>query len=251
MTPSTAYTTLIGWMPALLLVWTLLLFGGFLVGRPDEARTRRLPLVARLGSSFTLVIAAWSWFALARGTPAASYALLLAAGMTLGYLGDLFMAGLMGTDQPVAGGIVAFGLGHLFYIAGGIGIARHPGLEADPRWTLLAPWMLLAILGWYAVVYQPAPEPTALHWAALPYALLLATTAGVGTVLLVQSLFFLPLAIGSALFLLSDLVLATQLFNDSHFLYSRDFVWFTYGSGQALIVFSVAGALAALMGGIL
>jgi hypothetical protein len=84
-----------------------------------------------------------------------------------------------------------------------------------------------------------------LHWVALPYALLLASTAGVATGLALQDTAFWPMAAGAALFLLSDLILAAQLFNGRRFRLIDDVIWLTYGPGQMLIVYSVAAALGA------
>src|SRR5688572_8178912 len=83
------------WFAGLLIVWAALLFGGFVFGKLDAARERRMPRWTRITSSLMLVILGWSSAAFARDTGAASYALLIAAGMTLGFLGDLFMAGLI------------------------------------------------------------------------------------------------------------------------------------------------------------
>jgi hypothetical protein len=72
----------------------------------------------------------------------------------------------------------------------------------------------------------------------LPYALLLASTAGLATGLALQSTYFVPLAIGAALFLLSDLILAGELFSGLQFPLIGDVIWLTYGPGQALIVYA-------------
>ena len=53
----------------------------------------------------------------------------------------------------------------------------------------------------------------------------------------------LVLAIGGALFLLSDLILAARLFNEVHFPLIGDVIWLTYGPAQMLIVYSVGSAL--------
>jgi hypothetical protein len=85
--------------------------------------------------------------------------------------------------------------------------------------------------------------PTLLHWAALPYALLLASTAGFATGLALQDSTFLLLALGAALFLLSDLILAAQLFNHLQFPLIGDVIWLTYGPAQMLIVYTLGRAL--------
>lgn len=50
------------------------------------------------------------------------------------------------------------------------------------------------------------------------------------------------LALGGALFLLSDLILAGDMFSDLFFRLIGDVVWLTYGPGQMLIVYSVGAA---------
>jgi hypothetical protein len=227
----------------LLIVWAALLFGGFIFGKPQAGREGRMPTWTRMASSATLVIAGWSWFAVARGTGAASFAALIAIGMTLGFLGDLFMARLLPVSPHVLWGMGAFGLGHVAYIAGIIGFGNAHGLAAaGPRYGAWLAWLAIGALAWYFVVFR-GQRPTALHWAALPYALLLASTAGFATGLALQHPAFVPLAIGAALFLISDLVLAAHLFAGRSFHLIDDVVWLTYGPGQMLIVYSVAAAL--------
>jgi hypothetical protein len=109
-------------------------------------------------------------------------------------------------------------------------------------------WWLIALVGWYVVVFR-GQKHTFLHYAALPYGLLLATTAGLATSLALQESVFIPLAIGTALFLISDFTLAAQLFNGLHFTMIGDVVWLTYGPAQMLIVYSVASALVIALNG--
>src|SRR5581483_10450141 len=103
-------------------------------------------------------------------------------------------------------------------------------------------WLLVGLVAWYLVVDRGGKAST-LHYAALPYALLLASTAGFATGLALQASAFIPLAIGAALFLLSDLILAAELFNNRTFPLIGDVIWLTYGPAQALIVYSVNAAL--------
>jgi uncharacterized membrane protein YhhN len=235
------------WLTGLLLAWAALLFGGFVLGQADAERARRMPVWTRLASSVVLVVAGWSWFWITRDRAGNSFALLIAAGMTLGFVGDLFMARLLPVPQYILGGIGAFGLGHLIYIAAFLRLGNQAGLAAPvPRGLAWIAWLLVGLMGWYLAVYR-GQRPTALHWAALPYALLLASTAGLATGLALQASAFVPLAIGGALFLVSDLILAAQLFNGVRFYLIGDVVWLTYGPAQALIVYAVAGALRVLM----
>lgn len=232
------------WLIILLVLWALFLFGGFLIGSGDPAR--RMPVWTRMASSATLVVAAFSWYWFARDTAATSYALLIAIGMTFGFIGDLWLAGLLPGGRNVIGGIAAFGLGHIFYIIAILRLGTAAGLTAPgARWGALAVWLIIGAVGWYVVVFRGG-STTAVTWIALPYALLLASTAGLATGLALQDARFIPLAIGAALFLLSDLILAGELFAGLNFPLIGDVIWLTYGPGQMLIVYSVGYALARL-----
>jgi hypothetical protein len=217
------------WLIGLLILWAIFLFGGFIFGKGE----RRMPTWTRMVSSAVLVIAAWSWFIVNEG----SFSLLLALGMTLGVVGDLWLAGVLGNGRSIIGGIVAFGIGHIFYIGAILTFGNQHGLGV--RWGALAGWLLVGLVGWYLVVFR-GQEVTMLHWAALPYALLLASTAGFATGLALQSSHFVPLALGAALFLLSDLILAGELFSGLKFPLIGDVIWLTYGPGQALIVYAAS-----------
>jgi hypothetical protein len=212
------------------LVWALLLFGGFLFGAPNAERTRRMPVVTRIGSSVALVIAAWLSLALLPH-PLSPW---IALGMTLGCIGDLFMAGLLPVRNHVLGGIASFSLGHIAYI---VGLVSVPNM-AFP-WLTLALLLIIGAAAWYMVVFRPAKARSSLHKAALPYALLLSATTGIALGLALQLPMFIPLAAGAALFLLSDLILAARLFNNLTFRLIDDVIWLTYGPGQMLIVFTL------------
>jgi len=229
------------WLLALLFLWAALLCGGFAFGRLNTGRTRRMPAWTRLTSSLVLVAAAWSWVAFAASTPLRPYTLLIALGMTLGCLGDICLAGILPLAQLVLWGIAAFGLGHVAYIAALVGLGSLLGPVATaPRWGVLAAWLLVGLSGWYLVVWRAAAKHTVSHAAALPYALLLAATAGLATSLALQTPACAPLALGGALFLASDLILAAQLFNGLFFPLIGDVIWLTYGPAQALIVYAAA-----------
>ncbi|MCP4421040.1 MAG: lysoplasmalogenase, partial [Chloroflexi bacterium] len=178
-----------------------------------------------------------------RSSEASVFAFWLAIGMSLGFLGDLFMAGVLPNGRSVLGGMTAFGLGHIAYIVGILQSSNQLGLvNGTIRWGSLLIWWLIGGLGWYFIVYR-GQKPSMLHKAALPYALLLASTAGVATGLALQNGQFVWLAVGAALFLLSDLILAAELFNNAYFPQIGDVIWLTYGPGQMLIVFAVGTAV--------
>lgn len=231
-----------GWLLALFVLWAVFLFGGFIFGRSHEDGKRRMPTWTRMASSFVLVVAAWSGFLLWREANAAAL-LLAAVGMSLGFCGDLFMARLVPTKNHVLGGIGSFGLGHVAYIAAFLqtGILAA---NAMPPWAALVIWWLIGVGGWYVIVFR-GQRPTPLHYAALPYALLLASTAGIATMMALSVPGLIWLAVGAALFLISDLILAAELFNGLHFPLIGDIVWLTYGPAQMLIVYSMIGVVMA------
>lgn len=216
----------------LLPIWALFLFGGYVWGQPDPYR--RMPTWTRMASSIVLVIAGWAWFFLHGG----NYTFLIALGMSFGFLGDLFMAGILGGEKSVVGGMGAFGIGHLFYIAAILG---EGGVSTAVRLTAWAIWLFIGTAGWYFVVYR-GQTVTLLHKLALPYALLLASTAGVATGFAWAHPQFFTLALGATLFLISDLIIAADLFNGVQFPQIGDWIWLTYGPAQAFIVYAIMGA---------
>jgi len=226
------------WLLALLGLWAVLLFGGWVGGRPNASRTRRMPLWTRLGSSFVLVIAAWIWFSLTRTGVMAEVSLPLALGMSFGFAADVVMAG-EGKARKL-GGIFLFAANHILYITALLRFASLAGLDAAlPRWLTLILWWLLGLLLIYRILLR-GQKWTILHAAALPYGLLLATTAGLALSLAVQAVAFAPLALGAALFVLSDLILAAAvLFGSLRLPFVHDIVWLTYGPAQMLIVYAL------------
>lgn len=229
----------------LAIIWAGLLFGGFIFGKPQAGRAGRMPAWTRMASSLTLVVAGWVWAAAAWDSAAGGFARLIAVGMTFGLLGDLCMAKLLPVSPHVLWGMAAFGLGHVAYIAAILGFGDARGLNAaGPRMAAWLAWLIIGAGAWYFVVFR-GQRPTVLHWAALPYSLLLASTTGFATGLALQHGAFLPLAAGAALFLISDLLLAARLFAGRAFPLIDDVIWLAYGPGQMLIVYSVGAGLSA------
>jgi hypothetical protein len=238
------------WLWLLLAGWAALLFGGFAFGKPDAANCRRMPRWTRMASSAVLVVAGWSTYAFSLRTQDAPFVLAIALGMTLGFVGDLFMAEVLPAGKNrILPGMLAFGLGHVAYIVGMLWFGGHNGLTTPgPRWGAWLAWLLLGTVAWYLVVYRPAAQVSPMHWAALPYTLLLSSTAGLACGLALQMPGLFPIAAGAILFLTSDLILATRVFNGNDFNLIEDAIWLTYGPGQMLIVYGATRALA-LAGG--
>jgi hypothetical protein len=233
------------WLLILLALWAIMLFGGFIFGSSEE-EGRRMPKWTRLSSSAVLVLAGWSWLLFTREQPVLVYALLVALGMSFGFLGDLFIAGIITDSGGKIGGIASFALGHICYISAIFWLLGF-NFNASTIAALLA-WWLIAIAGWYFIVYRGAVV-TRLHWLVLFYALLLATTAGAATALTLQDLAFWPLVLGAALFLLSDMILGGRWFNNLQLPLIHDIIWLTYGPGQMLIVYSTTIAAGFLQPG--
>lgn len=178
------------------IIWAVLLFGG-LIGKPDADRTRRMPRWSRMASSLVLGIAAWGYALFYYERMYVDVAVLIAVGMTFCFIGDLFMAQLiLRDDRHILGGIGAFGLGHIAYVAAFLRLLSHSQTLLDwrieyavnelnielPQPTingliLIGCWLFATVI-WDQIIYRAARERTMLHLAALPYGLLLATTVG-------------------------------------------------------------------------
>lgn len=230
-----------GW--GLLALWALVFFGGFIFGKPHAEGRHRMPTLTRMGASAVLV--GFAWAANVLFSPPQPLGVWLAVGMTFGFLGDLFMARILRWGTYPLMGIGAFGVGHIAYIYG-LWVSRvQLGLPAVMWvWAL---WLAVGLAGWFLVVYRPAKARTLIHGVALPYALLLASTVASGHLLALSQPLFIPLTIGAFLFLLSDLLLAAELFNGLFFPLIGDVVWLLYSPAQALIV-SVTALMAYMAG---
>jgi uncharacterized membrane protein YhhN len=233
-------------------LWAIVLFGGTIAseigrGSPSVAANEQILLVSHLGSSVLLVTAAWIWFLSFSRSLASATVALFAVGMTAGAVGDFFNAGvlqdLVRLPDPVLGGMAAFALGHIAYIAACLRVAREQSFQSRGRRLAgIAFWEAFGTVAWFFVVYRHTNAGAGvLVWPALPYSLLLATTAGLATSLALEDRRFVPLAAGAVLFLFSDLILAFRLFQGD-FPMASHAVWMTYGPGQMLIVYSIGTA---------
>jgi YhhN family len=242
-----ARASLATWFVAMWIAWAVLLATAMVLGE-QLGHASTAATAARMGSSVVLVATAWLAYGVFRARPVGVFAICVAFGMTLGAIGDFFNAGLLDfvpLSSGVLGGIAAFGLGHVAYIAGSIDLAWRARLaNARAMAGAIIAWQAVAIVAWYFVVLLGS-EARELICPALGYTLLLAGTAGVATGLALQDRRLLTLAIGAALFLISDLILAFGMFQGS-FEHQTECVWLTYGPGQMLIVFSTIQAAVVL-----
>jgi hypothetical protein len=106
----------------------------------------------------------WSWprsagTPSAATTPAGSYALLIAIGMTFGFIGDLALAGWScpaAATSSAASSRLASATSSTSPPS--CAIAARPGYGDGRRWGALAVWLLIGLVGWYFVVYRGAAE---------------------------------------------------------------------------------------------
>jgi hypothetical protein len=230
---------------ALLAIWAGLLIFGLLLGRPDAARRNRLPLPVRMGLSITLVAAALVWWrAGAAGTALDRFGLFILLGMAFGFLGDLFMARLLvPAPKHIIFGILSFGAGHVWYILAYLQAGAVLGLDARSVWLgALVIYLAAAVALWLALVREPA-RGLALNAGTLGYSLLISAMAGAAAALAWQGPAFLPLALGGLLFIVSDLILGSEIMRRTHFPGIGDMIWVTYTVAQMLIVYSSSTAL--------
>jgi hypothetical protein len=214
----------------------VLLLLGLLFGKRDAKGVNRIPLPVRMLSSALVLACALLLRRAADDPERRVQAGYVAAGMGAGTLGDLIMAEVIPLPEHVLFGMLAFGGGHTLYMRAFLRRARAEALRSGrARWASLGLAWAVALVGWWALVRNPKISP-ALNYGALVYALLLSSMSGLAAALAAGDRRFTPLAFGGALFLTSDIILASRLFRGTHFPQIGDAVWMTYITGQALIV---------------
>ena len=164
--------------------------------------------------------------------------MLIALGMTLGFVGDLLLADALPVKQGFLAGMGAFALGHIAYIVAILSQTPHF------QWTVEGLALLVGLVGWYRSFFAAAKArcycagrrslcATACHHGG--------RGRGAGD----PDACVFPLALGAALFLVSDLLVAGEQFGRLRFPHIGDAVWLTYGPAQMLIVYAVNSALVA------
>jgi hypothetical protein len=225
--------------------WLVLLLASFLAGGTRDFWWSGAKLDLRMISCLLLVVAAWAAWWILRRTQAATSMLLVAVGMALGFYGDSHVGDRLwwpNFPNKIVGGIVFYGLGHLAYVAACVAIRGTEALAGGLRWWLpILAWQVSALFGWSAVALTSSEEVT-LRVPTLLYTLLVAATPGFTTALAVQRPIYRWMALGGAMFLASDILLAWQVFHTS-FPGIDELTWINYGGGEMLIVY---GAIAGL-----
>jgi hypothetical protein len=229
-----------------------ILFWAWLVFLPGNYLVRLLGDVSWLSrwwflSTGALSLAAWVHWSWRKNSRRSRFGLGIALGITLAFLADVngVLPASWQFADTLAINMALFALGHVVYIMAAWSVAGPLRLRKPAVWiTSLAVWLLVGTVGWYAAAFG-ATRLVDFRWPALAYTLLLATSAGAMTALAVQQRRFAAMALGAALFLASDVILATCLFRGAPG-WANDLAWLTYGVGEMLIVFGAVGASAIL-----
>jgi uncharacterized membrane protein YhhN len=158
---------------------------------------------------------------------------LIPLGLALGALGDLLLA--LGGARRFLAGVAAFGLGHLAYAGGLVWRSGEPGFDGLGTGEVMALAVLLALL--VSTEVWLAPRTDALRQPVRGYVALIGLM-GAAAVLLPAHPGQGVLRLGAGLFILSDLMLALQLFVVKSAVWQRRLaltLWPAYWLGQALI----------------
>ncbi|NHB76691.1 lysoplasmalogenase family protein [Rhodobacter calidifons] len=185
-------------------------------------KTASTGLLAVLGLALAVALSPGGWF------------WLFALGLALGALGDLMLA--LGGLRRFLAGVAAFGLGHLAYAGGFLWQGAALGFDGLSLPEGLALGGLLALLA--STEVWLAPRTGELRAPVRGYVGLIGLM-GAATLMLPAHPGQGILRIGAALFLLSDLLLALQLFVVRDAGWRRRLaltLWPAYWAGQALIL---------------
>jgi len=191
----------------------------------DEAKRWQVYLFKPLATLLILGVV----LAAARSAPG-SYPLILAAGLSLSVAGDVFL--MLPRDRFIAG-LASFLAGHLCYIA---------AFSSDASFGSAIHWWLPFFAAGAAVLASLWGKlPASLRWPVLAYLLVIATMAGqaTGRWIELRDAAALSAAVGAALFVISDAVLAIDRFG-RQFHAARAVTLATYYAAQLLIALSAA-----------
>lgn len=181
------------------------------------------------------------------GAAAQDLVQIMAVGLLFGAIGDFALA--RRNDRAFLLGMAAFAIGHLIYAIAlwastqnllAMGLAYDAGQAL--RSGALSPFQIIGLMGLLCLLLSTelwlAPKTAALRWPVRGYVLVIGAMAAV-TITLVDKAGAGLLRWGAALFVLSDLLLALQLFILSAPRWKQVFsllLWPSYWLGQVLLM---------------
>lgn len=229
----------------LLAAWGVVYVLGMITGKFNEDRSRRLPRWSRFGMvALVLAVGGLWWLGAAAGTRISPYSALICLGLLAGAVGDVILGDVLPIKQPVIPAILAFGVGHGFYMAALFTLRRI--LDVTNSTSLIITVIVSVILSgaaWMVLVRNPKTGRR-LNIGSLVYGALLFGVTGIAVDTSLQSRAMLILTAGLILFAISDLILAQPLIRRRGFRSVRDVSFFIYSAGQMMIAFSIGTALA-------
>lgn len=229
---------------ALFFLELALLAGGLAFGKLNPEGTCRLPRPLRMSLTAILVVAAFlGWQSGARSTPVQLYAALILMGVAAGFVGDLILAELIPVPNRLIFGMIAFGIGHLFYIAAFLCLRLQLGFASTwSQLIVLAAMLAFCLWAWQTYVRKPGGSKT-INIGSLVYGLLIGIMTALAIGLAMQQPRLISLAAGAVLFLVSDFILGNWRVRGHVWKACNDAIWTAYAGGQLLIVYSVAAVL--------
>jgi len=214
------------------------------LARVDTAEAR-LPMCrgTYLGMSAQLVLLAWaSALFLNRGS---TLALMVAAGMTLSFGGDLFNLQFDGmrkrVGEPLFFGIVCFAAAQLCYIAAFLSAIPLDSLIADGFFLpLLAALVVVPAVLFRFRVYDPG-RPRMVMSAAFLYGFILGAMAATAvSAVIARGGTWYIVAAGALFFLMSDAIMGQTTIRGVHPKNEFQIPWITYLAAQGLIILGTA-----------
>ena len=209
---------------------------------PELKTNGRLPRPIRMLLSFSLVVAAFViWLAGAKYTV---YAQWVAFGMLASFIGDLIMARLIPLPNRLIGGMIAFGIAHVLYIAAYVQTISAIVQSFDSALVgLLVGFVFYGVVsigGWQILIRNPEKEP-AINIGALVYGAWVGMMASFALALAVAvgGAFWLT-ALGGLSFVASDFTIGITDIRGIKIKNANDWIWLTYVMAQMGITYSSA-----------
>ncbi|HOB86108.1 MAG TPA: lysoplasmalogenase [Bacillota bacterium] len=207
-------------------------------GPDPQENSLILPLPVRVLLTTSLLAAA---FLISRAQGTGPYADWVLGGMFFSFIGDLIMAGIIKVPVRLIGGMLAFSLGHFFYMNA---FARTM-LFFEKPWPNPAFWLFLALLwslnlaGWLRLVRRKGKAPGKVKTAALLYGLWIGTMLSLAFDLAITlgGLWWLTAA-GAFLFAFSDALIGATRIATLKVKNVRLLIWGTYLAAQMGIIYA-------------